>query len=53
MLSSVVCRYERWSEDWFKVWSKRLDYPSDGQIHRKIWEFCAIGQHRRSCTSYG
>jgi hypothetical protein len=44
MLSSVVCRYEHWSEDWFKAWSKRLDYPSDGQIHRRIWEFCAIGQ---------
>ncbi len=47
MLSSVVCRYEHWSADWFKSWLERLDLPSNptgAQIHRKHWEFCVIGR---------
>ena len=46
MLSSVVCRYEHWSTDWFKDWMPRLGLSSEpvgAQIHRKHWEFCAIG----------
>ncbi len=47
MLSSIVCRYEHWSTDWFKSWLKRLDLPSNptgSQIQRKYWEFCVIGR---------
>lgn len=47
MVSSMVCRYEHWSTDWFKNWSDRFCFPpmpAGDQIHRKIWEFCAIGR---------
>lgn len=46
MLSSVVCRYEHWSTDWYRNWAARLGLPADptgSGIHRKHWEFCAIG----------
>jgi hypothetical protein len=47
MISSMVCRYEHWSTDWFQNWSERLLFgssPTGGQIQRKLWEFCAIGR---------
>ena len=47
MLSSMVCRYEHWSTDWFKIWLQRFGLPPNSTgagIHRKQWEFCAIGR---------
>jgi SAM-dependent methyltransferase len=50
VLSSMVCRYEHFREDWYRHWAERLhleppglelDSP-DRNINRKAWEWCAI-----------
>ena len=46
-LSSMVCRYDHWSTDWFKNWTEKFGHPPNptgAGIHRKLWEFCAIGR---------
>ena len=47
MISSMVCRYEHWSTDWYTNWADLFGLPfspTGDQIQRKLWEFCAIGQ---------
>lgn len=46
-VSSTVCRYEHWSTDWYRKWATRFGaptHPTGSAIHRKLWEFCSIGQ---------
>jgi SAM-dependent methyltransferase len=50
MLSSMVCRYEHFSQDWYLHWADALGIEPAGQdpgrpgrgVFRKAWEWCAI-----------
>lgn len=64
MLGSIVCRYDHFLTEWYAKWAPELglDQPSEADpesprrnIHRKVWEWCAISQalHERDMLRPG
>ena len=55
MLRSSVCRYQDFLSPWYREWADRLALPkvtpesekAGAIVHRKHWEFCAIGETLR------
>jgi len=55
MLTSMVCRYEHFHEEWYVRWAERMQLEPAGQdlhhpernISRKAWEWCAIAEALR------
>lgn len=46
MLKSFVCQRSHFRSNWLAVWADRLGFPppAEAHLHRKVWEWCAIGQ---------
>lgn len=63
MLTSKLCRYADFQQDWYLRWAETLDLeqniattePDKRNIHRKAWEWCAIAEalHQRGLLQAG
>lgn len=45
MLNSQVCRFEHFTEDWYRRWERELRLDDERRAprwHRKVWEYCAV-----------